>query len=110
MTLAYIEVMEIRWEQVDAHYIATRSQRYPGALDIDVEWTCEALRDVDVKEANPDPKGLRGDTIRYVGYSPSAGRVLVVIAAVEDGVLYGHNAWPATGGDLRWYESEDDDD
>jgi len=31
MTLAYNEGVEIRWEQVDADYIATRSQRLPEA-------------------------------------------------------------------------------
>ena len=47
--------------------------------------TREALRDVNLKQADPNPKSIRGDTIRLVGYSPSAGRLLVIIGAVEDG-------------------------
>lgn len=40
----------------------------------------------------------------FIGYSPSAGRVLVVIAyRTLDGELHGMNAWPASGRDLATY-------
>lgn len=40
----------------------------------------------------------------YIGYSPSAGRVVVVIAYRDlDGELHGLNAWPASGRDLHTY-------
>lgn len=105
-----LEYVDISWLEVDAEYIRTRSSRYPGAVDIEVEWTREALRDINLKRAEPDPKSIRGSTIRFVGFSSSAGRLLVVIGAVDDGTLYGYNAWPATGADRHWYEQEEDDD
>ena len=30
----------------------------PGAVDIDVEWAREALRDVNLKQADPDLKSI----------------------------------------------------
>ena len=47
---------------------------------------------------------------RFIGHSPSAGRVIVVIAYRDlDGDLHGINAWPATGADLKLYQQGDDD-
>jgi hypothetical protein len=47
---------------------------------------------------------------RFIGHSPSAGRVLVVIAHRDrDGDLHGINAWPATGMDLKLYTEGNDD-
>ena len=46
----------------------------------------------------------------FIGYSPGAVRVLVVIAYRDlDGDLQGVNAWPATGADLTLYEKGRDD-
>ena len=40
----------------------------------------------------------------FVGWSPSAGRVLLVLAYQDlDGNLHGLNAWPASGRDLSTY-------
>lgn len=45
---------------------------------------------------------------RFIGYSPTAGRVLTVIAfRDDDGDLHGINAWPATGADLKLYREGD---
>jgi hypothetical protein len=47
--------------------------------------------------------------IGFVGFSPSAGKVLVVIAYEDlDGDLHGLNAWPATGRDLNTYLKDGD--
>lgn len=57
----------------------------------------------------PDPKSRMGAS-RFIGHSPSAERVIVVIAYRDlDGDLHGVNAWPATGADLRLYQQGDDD-
>jgi hypothetical protein len=41
----------------------------------------------------------------FVSYSPSTGRVLVVIAYRDlAGELHGMNAWPASGRDLAIYK------
>lgn len=57
----------------------------------------------------PDPKSRMGAS-RFIGLSPSAGRVLVVIAYRDErGALHLVNAWPATGNDVKLYELEVDD-
>lgn len=81
-----------------------RSERYPGGTGVEPEWTQEVMADVDMLAFEPDPKSRMGAS-RFIGRSPSAGRVVVVIAYRDpDGDLHGINAWPATGADLRIYE------
>ena len=63
--------------------------------------------------ARPGRSGLKililGGT-GFIGYSASAGKVLVVIAYRDlDGDLHGMNAWPASGRDLATYLEEGDD-
>lgn len=78
-------------------------------MDIEPEWTREVMSDVDLAALEPDPKSRMGAS-RFVGHSPSAGRVLVVIAYRDrDGELHGINAWPATGPDLKLYTEGSDD-
>jgi hypothetical protein len=92
------------WAAADAVYIRTRSQRYPGALDIELEWTQEVLLDDHLLELDPYPRSRVG-AIGFVGWSPSAGQVLVVIAYRDlDGDMHGLNAWPASGRDLAAYQ------
>jgi hypothetical protein len=38
--------VEVIWSDAAAHHLA-RSQRYPGAVDIEVDWTVEAVNDID---------------------------------------------------------------
>ena len=46
----------------------------------------------------------------FIGYSPSARKVLVVNSYGDlDGDLPGMNAWPASGRDLATYLKEGDD-
>lgn len=99
----------LSWDPESVAYIASRSRRYPGALDIAPGWTREALADLDMVALEPDPKSRIGAS-RFIGRSPSAGRVLVEIAYRElDGELHGVNAWPATGADLLIYKEGLDD-
>lgn len=52
----------------------------------------------------PDPKSRIGAS-RFIGWSPTAARVPVLIAYRDlDGDLHGLNAWPASGADLAVYE------
>lgn len=100
----------IEWAKEDARHIGTRSQRYPGALDIAVEWTQEAAGDEHVVLVDPYPRSRVG-AAAFVGFSPSAGRVLVVLAHLSaDGRWHGRTAWPATGRDLAPYEEGLSDD
>ena len=66
------------------------------------------LTDPDLVAFEPDPKSRVGAS-RFIGESPSAGVVLVVIAYRDlDGDLHGINAWPATGYDLAAYSGGGD--
>lgn len=90
-------------------YIGSRSSRYVDALDMHPDWTQEVLAGVDMVALEPDPKSRMGAS-RFIGHSPSAGRVLVVIAYRDlDAELHGVNAWPATGADLQIYQEGLDD-
>jgi hypothetical protein len=104
--LSYTEHVPLLWTEEDAEYISTRSQRYAGALDIDPGWTQEVLADEHLVEITPYPSSRVGAS-GFVGWSPSAARLLVVIAYHDlDGDLHGLNAWPASGRDLATYHAE----
>lgn len=100
----YILDVWIEWAEEDAQHIATRAQRYPDALDLAVEWTQEAVNDERAVLIDPYPRSRVG-AAAIVGFSPSAGRALVVLAHLGvDGRWHGRTAWPATGRDLALYE------
>lgn len=91
---------EVWWEDEDADHIRRRSQRYPGATDIDPAETREAAADPYRIVREPDPKSHRG-YIRLIGYSPTADAVLTVILRPSD--YGGVTAWLTSGADLRAY-------
>lgn len=67
------------------------------------------MADADLLALEPDPKPRVG-ACRFIGHSPSGGRVLVVVAYRDlDGDPHGINAWPATGADLKLYQQGDND-
>ena len=100
---------EIQWDPDAIAYIRSRSERYRDAERVETGWTQEAMADDDLLALEPDPKSRMGAS-RFIGHSPSAGRVIVVIAYRDlDGDLHGINAWPATGADLTLYQQGDDD-
>ena len=101
--------MGLYWADEDAAYIRSRSSRYAGALDIEPAWTVEVMADARLVELSPYPTSRVGAT-GFIGYSPSAGKVIVVIAYRDlDSDLHGLNAWPASGRDLVTYMKEGDD-
>lgn len=107
--MSYTWLVELYWADEDAAYIRSRSARYQGALDIEPEWTLEVLADERCLELSPYPNSRVG-ALGFIGFSSSAGKVLVVIAYQDlDGDLHGMNAWPATGRDLSTYSEEGDD-
>ncbi len=97
-------VDDLWWRDDDAWYIRHRSDRYPGATNIDPAWTLEAAADPRRVVHDPDPKSRTG-AIRLIGYSPSAGFVLTVI--ITGRVHAGASAWKSSGADLRDYEGQD---
>lgn len=88
------------WDDEDARHIRSRSERYPGAEDIEPAWTIEAALDAHRVLHDPDPRSHR-NYIRVIGYSPSAGFVLTVIVDPTDDS--GVTAWKTRGADLREY-------
>ena len=88
------------WEGEDAAHIRGRSERYPGAIDIDPGWTLEAADDPRRIVRDPDPLS-RIAAIRLIGYSPTAGFVITVIVDPVDWA--GVTAWKTRGADLRSY-------
>lgn len=102
-TLLYTEAVVFHWQVEDARYIRSRSQRYPGALDIEPEWTQEVLSDPNLVEVTPYRRSRIGASA-FIGRSPGAQRVLLVLAYRDlDGDLHGMNCWPASGRDLATY-------
>lgn len=99
----------MRWTQARAEHIATRSQRYPDAIDIDVAWATEAAADPHATTSDPDPRSCTG-AVRIVGYSPAGGFVVTVIAARIEGELWGVTAWKTTGAERRTYQEAQDGD
>jgi len=91
------------WDEEDTVHIRSRSTRYPGATDIEPEWTLEAAADPARVVRDPDPKSRAAYT-RLIGYSPSAEFVLTVIIDPED--FSGVTAWKTRGIDLRHYLQE----
>lgn len=109
-TLIYNLTVELLWSDEDAQYIRSRSSRYPGAIDIDPEWTQEAADDEHCIELKPYPRSRVG-AADDIGYSRSANQVLVVIAYADlDGGVHGLNSWPASGRDLAIYRKLVEDD
>jgi len=53
---------------------------------------------------DPDPRSRRG-AVRIIGYSPTAGFIVTVIATPSDHA--GVTAWKTSGADLREYESQE---
>ena len=94
--------MAVRWTRTRAEHIARRSDRYPEATDIDVGWTEEAIADPRAIISDPDPRS-HTHAVRIVGYSPTAGFVITVIALAIDGDLWGVTAWKTTGAERRDY-------
>lgn len=101
-------MVKVRWTETRADHIATRSQRYPDATDIDVLWTQEAVADPRAMVSDPDPRSRTGAT-RMVGYSPTAGFVITVIALRLDEELWGVSAWKTSGVERRNYQEAADE-
>ncbi len=109
-TTLYTQRVDLWWADEDADYIRGRSTRYPGALNVEPAWTQEVMADEHLVELSPYPSS-RVRALGYLGYSPSAGRVLVVIAYRDlDGEPHGMNPWPASGRDLTIYQKAVKDD
>lgn len=95
--------MFVRWTKKSEKHIRGRSERYSGATEIEPAWTVEAAEDKHAIVRDPDPNSNSG-ALRIIGFSPSAGFLITVIAFRIDDELWGATAWKTTGGDRRGYE------
>jgi hypothetical protein len=90
-----------------------RSQRYPGAKDIEPEHAMEAVFDPRRLVAR-DPASRTGEAIRIVGYSTGMQQLLVVLLIPDDhpptGLWHVATAWPADRRTRERYEIEEGTD
>ena len=70
------------------------------------EWADEALSDPDAVVLDPDPGSKSGRSVRTIGWSFSAEKVITVITLEHEGTLYGVNGWEANRSDQRLYREE----
>jgi hypothetical protein len=63
--------VEVIWSDAAAKHLA-RSKRYPRALDIEVDWTVEAVNDIDAVQVDPYWTS-RVNALAFIGYSAAAG-------------------------------------
>ena len=97
------------WDSESAEYVRFGHTDIPVGLDLEPDWATEVLEDPDLVAFETDPKSRVGAS-RFIGWSPSATRVLVLIAYQDlDGDLHGINAWPVSGADLAIYEEGAED-
>ncbi len=100
-TMYYICGVEVDW----SHRAEYMQQRH----GVTVEQAGEALSDPLAVVADPDPKSRSGHSARVIGYSASAGAVLVVILVRREdkpGAWWGANGWPANSSDQRTYKDQ----
>lgn len=70
-----------------------------------VEQAEQALADPARVIFEPDYASKSGSSVRIIGYSETAGRVLTVIVVIDDeGKEWGGSSWPANAKDLSYYE------
>ena len=53
---------------------------------------------------------MSGHSVRTIGWSDTAGRLLTVITVTEDDVTYGVNGWASNDIDLRHYRHDREGD
>lgn len=63
----------------------------------------EALADLNALVFDPDYASTSGRSVRTIGWSGSADRVLTVITLAADGTTYGVNGWRSNDIDSRHY-------
>lgn len=82
-----------------------RAAHMQGGHGVTVEQAEEALADPNRVVFEPDYASISGSSVRIVGYSETAGRVLTVIVVVDgDGKAWGGSGWPANTKDQGYYE------
>ena len=92
---------------VDWSYRADYMHKRHG---ISVVQANEALADPRALVFDPDYASKSGSSVRTIGWSEGAGRLVTVITVTDDGVTYGVNGWPANDIDTRHYRAGDNEE
>ena len=83
---------------------AHRGEYIVAKHDVTPEQADEALGDPNAVTFEPDYNSRSGDSVRTIGYSIGARRVLSVITVEDDGIVYGVNAWRSNSRDRMYYQ------
>lgn len=67
----------------------------------------EALNDPNRLAIDPDYNSTSGRSVRIIGFSPRAGKIITVIVLEDDGIEYGVNGWVSNAKDRRLYRQLD---
>lgn len=104
--MSYVPAERIEWDDAAAAHIRSRSACYPGDIDIDPDWTAEAVNDPQRLVDEPDPKSSHLNSVRTIGYSPTA-QIVITVVALRDagGIQHGATAWKTRGAALRQYRT-----
>lgn len=93
--MSYSVVVGVDWSH-RGEYIATRHGITAAQAD-------EALTDPTALVFDPDYASQSGRSVRTIGWSPTAGRLLTIITVAQDGVVYGINGWASNDIDTHHY-------
>ena len=95
---------DIDWREAEDHIRNLRTGR-PGELDIEPEWADGAVSDP--QRVVGDSRSRSGESVKVIGYSQSAGRVLIVLLVPKShppsGEWWGVSAWVANEQHERAY-------
>lgn len=89
-------VVGVDWSR-RCEYIVAKHQVTPQQAD-------EALDDPSALIFDPDYNSQSGESVRTVGYSPTARAILSVITVEDGGTVYGASAWMSNSRDRRYYQ------
>lgn len=70
---------------------------------ITTDMASEALDDPDRVVLDPDPSSKSGESVRVIGYSPTAADLVTVITLDYEGTTHGVNGWLSNDLDRRRY-------
>jgi uncharacterized DUF497 family protein len=77
---------------------------------VSVDEANEALTDPAALVFEPDYASQSGRSVRTIGWSPTAGRLLAILTMSQGGGVYGVNGWPANDIDIRHYREGQEGD
>ena len=90
------------WEDLDW----SKRGEYIAKHGVTPEEANDALTDENRVVLDPDYASVSGLSVRVIGYSELAGKLLTVIALRDEGVEYGVNAWEVDKRDQRIYDTK----